>query len=512
MASPILGLGLFNSIYYYLPRSSNNFRLMTKALGIVLVTSVIFGLILSFGGMSILVESFNNPELFEFLPILVPYTFFSLSTPLVNAYFIHLDRTKLLSTFNSVFSITLLIVTIVVLYIFNSLFLVLLLRVLFYALFITVMVIVGYKLINKKENNTESQSMPSVFSILKYSIPLGLASVIGIISMKLDKLIVSIYFNPDVFGIYSNGAMEIPFIGLVTGSLTMVSISELSKLCKDKNFVKAITLFKRIAIISSYFLFPSMIFFMIYAQDFILFLFGEKFRESYIPFTIYLFLLPIRIIIYGPVLIALGKPTVILIRSIVELIINVILSLILLQYLGYNGVALATVLSVLVWSVPFNLHSISMGFQERIKGLLPYTKLLKIFGASLLPAVPLIFIRYFTQYNSMFFFLIGGAVYTTGVIALFGKLNYIAIEQIKEMVLPKRRQFSMKWFFYLPLLTACFTWFILWKKKLYRHPLNLIVWLYTISAVASLFYSSMIIQEFIYIEKLKPWHFLLYSF
>ena len=62
-------------------------------------------------------------------------------------------------------------------------------------------------------------STAGVKEMVKFSLPLGMATMLGTISLQLDKVIVGTMCEPADFAAYALGAIEIPLIGIVTGSL-----------------------------------------------------------------------------------------------------------------------------------------------------------------------------------------------------------------------------------------------------------------------------------------------------
>jgi O-antigen/teichoic acid export membrane protein len=137
--------------------------------------------------------------------------------------------------------------------------------------------------------------------MLKFSVPLGLATMFGTMSLQLDKVIVSALTSPEEFAVYSNGAVEIPLIGIITGAVTVVVLADMRKSVADGNFQEAIRLFRLTAEKTSYILFPAMVFLFISADSFIQTLFSDKYADSVIPFRWYLLLLPVRTAAPAPV-------------------------------------------------------------------------------------------------------------------------------------------------------------------------------------------------------------------
>jgi hypothetical protein len=76
----------------------------------------------------------------------------------------------------------------------------------------------------------------------------------------------------------------------------------------------------------------------------------------------------------------------ILIRSIVDLVLSTCVAFALVRMLGPNGGAAALVVTLLFWSVPFNLRAISRGFGVSWSACLPLTRIGTILLISLLLA------------------------------------------------------------------------------------------------------------------------------
>ena len=60
----------------------------------------------------------------------------------------------------------------------------------------------------------------------KYAIPIGITASVGILIINIDSLFISYYFDTKSFAEYVNGAMELPFIGIITGSIMAVLMPE----------------------------------------------------------------------------------------------------------------------------------------------------------------------------------------------------------------------------------------------------------------------------------------------
>lgn len=224
----------------------------------------------------------------------------------------------------------------------------------------------------------------SMRRMVRYSVPLGLATVLGTIMLQLHSLIVASMCSPEEFIVYANGAIEVPLIGIVTGAITPVIFGDMCELCHKGETAAALQLFHKASMKSACILFPATCFLLVSATPFIVLLYSEQYRASAVPFVIYLCAMPIRIVFYGAALMALGMARAILVRSIIDLTINGILCFVLVKAMGYVGAAVASVLSLYVWHVPFNLTKIGQGLGVSWRASLPFKALLRILLISVL--------------------------------------------------------------------------------------------------------------------------------
>ena len=261
---------------------------------------------------------------------------------------------------------------------------------------------------------------------LKYAVPLGLASLIGLISKYLDKFIVGRYFSTEEFAVYANGAFELPFIGLVTGSAMAILLPEFVRFYKKEDYSSIGRVWRNSIRKISIILIPVTIFSLFFSEEIIVAMFSKKYVASTQIFFIYLLVLPMRITTFGSVLSAIDQNKVIMRWSIIGLVMNVIISLILVEYIGIIGPTIATVVSI--YFVGFGqLNQISRLIKTKISNILPINDLAIITISSLLF---IIIIRYFLQdFHSLYFRLIlSGVIFTIVYYGFFKtiypKINY----------------------------------------------------------------------------------------
>jgi len=180
-----------------------------------------------------------------------------------------------------------------------------------------------------------------------YILPLGLNSMIDVLSRGLDRILVSFLFTVKDLAVYQYGAQEIPFIGILIGSISAVVIPEISRIRHEGRWEEFATLFRNASVKTALILFPLFGFLMIFAPKIYLILYTESYLAAVPVFRIYLLMLPLRIISFQSILFALGKTRSVIVGAVFDLVANLTLSLILAARMGPVGVALGLVIATM---------------------------------------------------------------------------------------------------------------------------------------------------------------------
>lgn len=183
--------------------------------------------------------------------------------------------------------------------------------------------------------------------IIVFSLPVGLASVVGTISIELDKLMIGFFYNTEQLAIYTNASKEMP-VAIVASSITAVLMPQMVRLLKHERKEDAVELWKaatNLAYICIAFLAAAL---FVFAPDVITILYSEKYLQGVDVFRVYSLVLLLRTTYFAIVLNAIGKTKFILITSIISLGLNVILNGLCYVIFGFIGPAIATFLSIAV--------------------------------------------------------------------------------------------------------------------------------------------------------------------
>lgn len=190
-----------------------------------------------------------------------------------------------------------------------------------------------------------------IFDQIKYGFPLGVTSIVAIGILYTDSLMVSKILGTKQFAIYRNGAMEVPFISSIFGSIAAIIMPEITKLWNKKEFLVLIDLKKKVIKNSIYLIYPILIFLLFKSNSIIVLYLGENYAESALIFTIFNFTLLLRINDYSDILIASKNGKAILFYYTITLILNALLNVLFIYFWGVIGAAISTVLCMFILSI-----------------------------------------------------------------------------------------------------------------------------------------------------------------
>jgi O-antigen/teichoic acid export membrane protein len=183
-------------------------------------------------------------------------------------------------------------------------------------------------------------SLPFIKEHLYLGFPLIISTLLSGSAQYIDGLIVSLKFDASSFAVFRYGAKELPLVVMLANGLSNGMLHEFSNPEKiSYSLEKLKTKSKRLM----HWLFPISIVVLFFAKWLYPALFNMHFNRSSDIFMVYLLLIISRLVFPQTILIAMKQTRIVLIASIIEIILNVTLSLLLIPIYGLVGVALATV-------------------------------------------------------------------------------------------------------------------------------------------------------------------------
>ncbi len=187
---------------------------------------------------------------------------------------------------------------------------------------------------------------------LKLSIPLILYALLSGFPTIFDSWVVGwFYDDKSTFAIFRYGARELPLTIALANALSMAMIPVIAK-----NPNNTFTDLKKKTLNLFHWLFPLSIILMLTSAWWFPKVFNPDFLKSASVFNVFLLIIFSRLIFPQTILIALGKTKMVLYISILETILNIILSVIFVQYFGLVGIAFGTVIAYLFEKVAIAIY------------------------------------------------------------------------------------------------------------------------------------------------------------
>lgn len=183
--------------------------------------------------------------------------------------------------------------------------------------------------------------------LLSYAFPITATTLVAYLAMYMDKNIVAAWFTDKaIYAKFQAGALEVPFVSVLVGSVSVVLLPHLSRLQHEGKLAEMADLLAEGVEKVAWLVFPIFTLLMVLADPLYITFWGPAYAESALPFRLYLLLFPMRLMFYGQVLNNLGLQRWVLGTAAGDLLLNFVLAIILVRF-HWAGPALATVFATL---------------------------------------------------------------------------------------------------------------------------------------------------------------------
>lgn len=388
----VFTLGLPKAFSYFLPRIPlcESKSLINKITNLFFLLGGLLSIFL-YMCADLFAEFLKNPDLGVALKIFSPVPFLMMPTMGLESILAAYKKTKILTIYTIVTRMLMLVCVVSPVIFFNGSYIQSIIGFIIASL-ISFFVALYFEYLPIK-NVDHIRCKISYKEIFEFSLPLLYASLWGVIITSTDQFFISRYFGRDIFAEFSNGAMELPFIGMITGACAIVLSPVFSRMSHEKlNPQKEIfPLWMSVFEKTVKLVYPLVIYCWFFADVIMTILYGQQYENSYIYFRIKLIANFFTLIVYAPLLINIGK---------VKYYSNVqmygVIVLIIFEYLGvqiFDSPYLLTGVSVLcqLGRIYFMLICVAKFFNLKLYQLLPIKLIVKI----LLPSVIILAIEYY---------------------------------------------------------------------------------------------------------------------
>jgi O-antigen/teichoic acid export membrane protein len=439
MFVPVLTLGLPRASYFFLAGERGRPRgIISENLVALTVLAGVFGLGILLGVGELVTARFDNPEVARLLPWLVPYAL--LMYPRMAFGSVMVVRSKVLWMMGADVSARLLLMlgmlgaalwwgTAEATVITNTVWAV---------GYGSVAVWLMFKATPRGTAEGPLVTWPGIRSQIAFAVPLGLATLISGLSAQLDKYIVSSMCSPEAFAIYVTGAIQVPFVAVITGSINSVILPEYAKHYKAGEPHKIVDLWQRAMNTSLLFLAPILGGILLFGPEITTVLFGADYMLSWVPFAIYALILPMRAATYGSVLMATDNARWVTVSAIVGLTLNGGLSVVFVWGLGPEGAAWATTLST-YGVAAFMLWPISKAVHTPVRALMDWRHIGQVLGVATVPGLLLWPALSWLPGPALLRLVLGGAIYGGAVVGLYALTGLAKPRELVALLRKRKR-------------------------------------------------------------------------
>lgn len=342
LLSLLLLFGLPDTIGYYYSILSYNEKnkLISTSIIIEASTSIILAVLLFALKDSISIYM-NNPKLRECMFCTAVLTVaYSLSGVLDN-YYAAAGYTVLSGKMNTILYTVYYVTAAVIIYLYRDVYLQLVLLTGF-EVFKTVLM---YLIIFKSEKFRFVFDKKYFKNILIFTSPLALSSIIITMNREIDKVIVSGKFSTESFALYSNATLTPPLLELITVCVSIVVFPKLSQLYSEGGFKESLKLWRQVTTNTAILLYPIVVLLLLFSENYITFLFSEKYISGSLVLSVYMLRQITTITIFSNLLILLEQKNKIFRNSLIGLGVNLVLNIALINTIGMVGSAVAVIVS-----------------------------------------------------------------------------------------------------------------------------------------------------------------------
>ncbi len=427
-AVPFVTLGFDRALYYFLPGEEKRSRgILTENLLWLLGAGAILSLFLLAGGNRLLAMRFNNPDLGGLLLLLIPYPLLMLPAVSLSACLMARNRAEQVAGFNVGSRIVLFLACVVPCLIWPAPAVAVVGSVVGAAITTGAALILMFRACN---TGRWVPTWEGLREQVRFSIPLGLATLLGTVSLSLDQVLVASLCSTTTFAVYVNGAMEIPLIGMVTGSVTSVVMVEYARLYKEGQISEIVELIHRVMVKCALILIPVMAFLLCVAPELMRLLYGKPYEGSATFFRIYLLLLPVRILTFGAILTATGNSRHVLIQAVLHVFSQFLAAWYGIHWFGPIGAAFASIVTMYVVAIPYLVAVLCRILNCPLGSLFPWNDLTKLGIASFAPVLVVLLLRHLSAGSDLGMLAVSGSVYAGLTLLLLSRFRFVSLPRL----------------------------------------------------------------------------------
>ncbi len=212
---------------------------------------------------------------------------------------------------------------------------------------------------------------------LSYGLGVLLIFITGIGITQIDKLIVAVMFeSEELYAIYVVGAQTLPLIPAFISSVSSAIIVQYAAQINSRNYDSALIAIRSATDRLFLIITPIIVVCFFLAEPIMVVLF-DQYAESAPIFQIYAITTIYKLFLAETLLLATGRTRIIAVFNVGEVILNIPLSLALIEFMGILGPAIATLIAHLIAILALTVYT-ARTESLRVSNFLPSSKILPL--------------------------------------------------------------------------------------------------------------------------------------
>lgn len=189
-----------------------------------------------------------------------------------------------------------------------------------------------------------SASDVSVGAMIRFSLPLGATELVTVLNAQIDRYLVLLLMSGEEFAEYTAGAWQLPVVSIAY-TMGQVYMPRFVRLLNAGRGAEVVEIWRASSLKGALVVVPICAAFFVGAEAFM----AVGFREDYVGaagvFRYYVVYTALRIAPFGALILAAGRPRLVLLAAVFTLASNAIISVPLALLIGFEGPALGTMLA-----------------------------------------------------------------------------------------------------------------------------------------------------------------------
>lgn len=433
----VFTLGLPRAYAYFIPKGTPGQAkdVISKITTLFAALGLCFSCLL-FIFSDIIAEILKNPELGYALKIFSPVPLLMLPTLGLDGIFASFQKTQFLAVYTIITKILTVICIVVPVIFMNGDYIAAIIGFDVASLLTCILALVLKNVPIRRHSRERSEF--TYRHILNFAIPLAFASLWGMIIGSSNQFFISRYFGTQVFADYSNGFMDIPFVGMIVGSIAVVLQPLFSRLERAEGGMDQIIATWRSSLIKSAMLvFPMLIYGMFVSVVLMTTMYGDAYSGSGKYFVLRCIYSMFAIVPYAPVFLALGHTKAYARAHMLTAIGLVIAQIAVVHLLPFAVAVPVAYVAFSILNVWILLNFIKKYLGVRLCDLIPVRNILHITGLSVVSGILMLIVLSPLRIKGLPYLALGCVAFIVFYFLLSG-LTKLSYKELLKSILPAR--------------------------------------------------------------------------